>query len=111
MLDALFLIDPVVLSTLPALDLAVFEPESDLLLGVLDAVGAVADVAADIDGIVTTDGTWLGGERVGGTEEDCSYQYNEDGSVWVGLGKHTTASLDGITTFPDHGADGSAAHI
>jgi hypothetical protein len=51
------------------LDLTLLEPESDFLLGVLDAVGAVADVAADIDGVVTTDGTWLGGKRVGGTEE------------------------------------------
>ena len=24
---------------------------------------------------------------------------------------HTTTSLDGITTFPDHGADRTAAHI
>jgi len=26
-------------------------------------------------------------------------------------GEHTTASLDSITTFPDHGADWSAAHV
>ncbi len=25
--------------------------------------------------------------------------------------EHTTASLDGITTFPDHGADWSATHV
>jgi hypothetical protein len=25
--------------------------------------------------------------------------------------EHTTASLHGITTFPDHGADWSAAHV
>lgn len=43
------------LSGLPGLDLTLLEPESNLLLGVLDAVGAVADVAADIDGEVTTD--------------------------------------------------------
>lgn len=44
----LFLVDPVVLALLPGLDLAVLEPEGDLLLGVLDGVAAVADVAADI---------------------------------------------------------------
>ena len=25
--------------------------------------------------------------------------------------EHTTAGLDGITTFPNHGADWSAAHV
>lgn len=44
----LFLVDPLVLGGLPALDLALVEPESDLLLGRLDGVGAVADVAADV---------------------------------------------------------------
>ena len=44
----LFLVDPVVLGLLPALDLALLEPESNLLLGRLDGVGAVADVAADV---------------------------------------------------------------
>jgi hypothetical protein len=33
---------------LPALELLRLEPESDLLLGRLDGVGAVADVAADV---------------------------------------------------------------
>lgn len=80
------------LSRLPRLNLTLLEPESDLLLGVLDAVGAVADVASDVDGVVAADGAGGGGERVGGSEEN-------------------TAGLDGITTFPDHGADWSAAHI
>lgn len=44
----LLLVDPVVLSRLPPLDLALLEPESNLLLGGLDGVRAVADVAADI---------------------------------------------------------------
>jgi hypothetical protein len=42
------LIDPVVLGELPALDLPVLEPQSNLLLGVLNAVATVADVATDI---------------------------------------------------------------
>jgi hypothetical protein len=44
----LLLVDPVVLSGLPALNLGFVEPEGDLLLGGLDGVGAVADVAADV---------------------------------------------------------------
>jgi len=88
----LLLVDPVVLSALPALDLTLLEPESNFLLGVLDGVGTVADITSDIDGEVTADSTRLGGKRIGGTEEG-------------------TAGLDSITTFPDHGADGSAAHI
>jgi hypothetical protein len=44
----LLLVDPVVLGRLPALDLSLVEPKSNLLLGGLDGVGAVADVATDI---------------------------------------------------------------
>lgn len=44
------------------------------------------------DGVVTTDGARLGGERVGGTED-------------------LAAGLDGVTALPDHGADGAAAHV
>lgn len=64
------LVDPVEGSGLVAEDLTLLEPEGNLLLGVLDAVGAVADVAADIDGEVTTDGAGGGSQRVGGTEEN-----------------------------------------
>ena len=44
------------------------------------------------DGEVTTDGSGLGGEGVGGTED-------------------LAAGLDGITALPDHGADGAGAHV
>lgn len=49
------LVDPVESSLLPALELVGLEPQGNLLLGVLDAVGAVADVAADVlgDGCVS----------------------------------------------------------
>jgi hypothetical protein len=47
MVRYLLLVNPVVLGALPALDLTLLEPESDFLLGVLDGVGAVADVASD----------------------------------------------------------------
>ena len=44
------------------------------------------------NGIVTTDSTWSRGERVGGTEDG-------------------TAGLHGVTAFPDHSTDGTAAHV
>jgi hypothetical protein len=44
------------------------------------------------DGEVTTDGSGLGSEGVGGTED-------------------LAAGLDGITALPDHGADGAGAHV
>jgi len=86
------LVDPVELSRLPALDLLRLEPQSNFLLCALDAVGAVADVATDIDGIVTTDSAGGRGKRVGSTE---------DGA----------AGLASITPFPDHGDDGTAQHV
>ena len=46
------LVDPGGGDALPAEDLLLLEPQGDLLLGVLDAVGTVADVAADVDGEV-----------------------------------------------------------
>lgn len=44
------------------------------------------------DSIVTTNGTWARGGWVGGTEKD-------------------TASLDSVTTLPDHGADWAGTHV
>jgi hypothetical protein len=46
------LVDPVEAVALPALDLIRLEPEGNLLLGALNAVGAVAAVATNIDGEV-----------------------------------------------------------
>lgn len=66
------LIDPVELGSLVAVDLVRLEPQSDLLLGVLDAVRTVANIATNIDGIVTSDGTGSGGKRVGGTKDGYS---------------------------------------
>lgn len=88
----LLLVNPVVLSALPALYLTLLEPESDFLLAVLDAVRAVANVAANVEGEVAADGAGGGGEGVGCT-------------------KDSTAGLDGVTAFPDHGADGTGAHV
>lgn len=77
---------------LPVQELRGREPEGDLLLGALDRVGAVADVAADVDGVVTTDGARGGGQGVGGTQDG-------------------TAGLDDVLALPDHGADGTAQHV
>lgn len=46
-------VDPLGLGALPADNVTLLEPQSNLLLGVLDAVGAVADVAASNEGEVT----------------------------------------------------------
>jgi len=86
------LVDPVKLAVFVGLNLTLLEPESNFLLSIFDAVGTVADVTANINGIVTTDGARGRGERVGGTED-------------------SAASLDGITAFPDHGGDGAAQHV
>lgn len=86
------LVDPVELSLLPGVELLRLEPKGDLLLGGVDGVRAVADVAADIDGKITTDGARGGGERVGSTEE-------------------LAADLDDLLALPDHGADGARAHV
>jgi hypothetical protein len=110
------LVDPLKVGLLPRLHLAVLEPEGNLLLGVLDAVAAVAHVAADVlsshistersedvrrgraryrgtyNSVVATDGARGGRERVGSTE---------DGA----------AGLDGVTALPDHGGDGAGAHV
>ena len=42
------LIDPIELCILVFEDFALFEPEINLFLGIVDAVGTVADIAADV---------------------------------------------------------------
>ncbi|GMT02925.1 hypothetical protein PENTCL1PPCAC_25098, partial [Pristionchus entomophagus] len=73
-------------------DLLGLEPVSDLTVGRLDRVRTVADVAANLDGEVSADGSGSGGERVGGSE-------------------HDTALLDDVESLPDHGDDGSGDHV
>ena len=67
--DSWLLVDPVMLSGLPALNFPWLEPQGNLLLCTLDAIGTVADVATDVNGIVTTNGTRGRGKRVGGTKD------------------------------------------
>ena len=87
-----FLVDPVELSVLVLLDLTFPEPQSNLFLGALDAIGAVTDVSANVDGIVASDGARGRCERVGST-------------------KNGSAGLTGISSFPDHSDDGTAEHV
>jgi len=87
------LVNPTLLSAGPARDFALAgEPQGYFLLGTIDSVGAVADVAPDIDGIVEADGARGGGERVGSTENE-------------------TADLDDLTALPHHGDDWAGGHI
>jgi hypothetical protein len=103
-----FLIDPVVLGRLPALDLLRLEPESDLLLGTLDTVGAVADIATNIDGIVSSDGTRGRCERVRGAKDGWTGSADNQHGRDI---RPTSAGLAGITAFPDHGNDWAAQHV
>jgi hypothetical protein len=68
----------------------------------------VADVAADVDGIVTTDGTRGGGKRVGGTKDACEVLVVNTMFCW---GECTAAGLAGVTALPDHGDDRTAEHV
>lgn len=77
---------------LPVGQLLGLEPEGQLAGGGLGTVTAVADVAADVDGVVTTDGTGEGGGGVGLTEQGA-------------------AALDGTLTLPAHGADGARGEV
>lgn len=68
------------------------EPELNLLLGALNGVGAMADVAANREAEVTTDGADGGLQRVGSTE-------------------HDAASLNSIETLPDHRNNRARRHV
>jgi hypothetical protein len=66
------LVDPALLVLLIRHNLLLLEPQVNLLFRALNAVRAVTDVATDIDGIVTADGTRGRCKRVGGPEDHCS---------------------------------------
>ena len=90
--NLLLLVDPAELGALPLDKLLWLEPQGNLLLSALDGIRAVADVSADVNGEVTTDGAW------GGCE-------------WVGGAENGAASLDNVTALPDHGADWARVHV
>merc|ERR1719376_90808 len=86
------LVDPVLLGGGPGTKLLGLEPETNLVVGRLNCVGAVTDVAPDMDGEVSPDGSGEGGSR-------------------VRLTKHNTTSLHCVQTLPNHGADRAAGHV
>ena len=76
----------------PGVELVTLEPKVDLVVGSLDGVGSVDDVATDVDAEVTADGAGLGVHGLGGT-------------------KHLAAGEDSVVAFPDHGADGAGGSV
>merc|ERR1719234_1280433 len=90
--DVDLLVDPVLLGGGPGAELLGLEPETNFVVGRLNSVGAVADVAPDMDGKVSPDGSRKGGSG-------------------VRLTKHNTASLHCVQTLPNHGADRAAGHV
>ncbi len=73
-------------------ELLLLEPKSNLLLGRLNRVRAVGNVATNVNGVVTTDGTGGRLEGVGGT-------------------KNGTTLLDNILTLPNGGKNGTRSHV
>ena len=76
----------------PSDELSLGEPEGDLLVSCLDGIGAVDDVATDVDAEVAADGARLRVEGLGGAE-------------------HLAAGGDSLVTLPDHGADGAGGGV
>jgi len=87
-----FFVDPVELGVLVVDNLIWSEPKINLLLCVLDTVGTVADVAADINGVVTTDRARSRDEGIGSTENGA-------------------AGFNDFAALPDHCDDRSAQHV
>lgn len=90
--DTRSLVEPVVAVGGPGDQLLGLEPEGNFPVGGLHRVRAVDDVASSSDAEVTTDGSGLRSQRVGGTQ-------------------HNSASLDNFSAFPDHGDDGARKHV
>merc|ERR1719342_1568200 len=86
------LVDPVLLGGGPVAELLRLEPESNLVVGRLNGIRAVADVTSNMDCVVAPDGAGQGGS-------------------WVGLTKHDTTSLHCVQALPHHGADRAASHV
>jgi hypothetical protein len=88
----------------------------DLLLGILDRVGSMADVATDSKRKVATNSTFF----LSLTRGVCSrltrgnkrnVRRTSSRSKWVSCAEHHTASLDGIEALPDHPDDGARSHV
>merc|ERR1719186_875285 len=90
--DIDLLVDPVLLGRGPVTELLRLEPEGNFVVGRLNSIGTMADVAPDMDGKVSPDGSGKGSGR-------------------VRLTKHNTTSLHCVQTLPNHGADRAAGHV
>jgi hypothetical protein len=87
----LLLVDPAVLAGGPVSD-SLGEPEGDLLGGGLGRIGTVAEVSADIEAIVTTDGTRGRLGRASGSQELASFR-------------------EGVESLEYHGDNGAREHV
>ena len=128
----LLLIDPVMLSLLVFKNLSLLEPQSNLFLRALDSIGAVADIAADILRkqlaalrqhmgqewrTIAKSPRMVPGDEFNGFVAprraiclSVTVSFNGEEPRRAGA-EHTTSGLDGITSLPDHGADGTAQHV
>jgi hypothetical protein len=86
------LVDPSVVGKLVGLNFLLLEPQANLLLGSFDRVGTVADVSADVNGVITTNGAWGRLKRVGGTKDG-------------------TTLLNNVLTLPDGSDDRTGSHV
>ena len=86
------LVHPGVADGSPVTELLRSEPQGNLLLGRLDCVRSVADITANLDTEVSSDGAWLA-------------------VSWVSLAQHHTSSLNGVQTLPHHADNGAAGHV
>ena len=68
------------------------EPHTDFVLGGFDRVTSVADVAADLNAEIPTNGSHSRFGRHGGT-------------------KHLASLQDNVLSFPDHSTDRSGGHV
>lgn len=90
--EGLLLVHPRVGNNGPVTDLLRPEPKTNLLLGALNRVRAVADVTADFDAEITTDGTR---KRV----------------VRASLTEQLAARTNNIVTLPGHADNGAGRHV
>lgn len=101
-------VDPALLGLSPGVDLLLVEPESNLLLGAVNGIGAVADVAADVLDLISIFSGKRSHETYNGKVATDGARLRVDG---LGGAKQLAAHLDRLGALPYHGADRSAGHV